>query len=192
MGKALELFWNRLRVDPLRVQYGFKYVKKCLEMNAVDTLLVCDSLFRNFATRRDYVNLCEETKKDGGKVLQFSTLHVTGQQLMQLTGVACLLHYPLDLENDVEFLSSTSVSNEVGPEFDVDERSIDDSEYYTTDSDDDGREDCESDTSEDDEILKQRLNDGLIEVRKKVSLSFLVHIGPIGHIYLLFIYRIKL
>merc|ERR1712146_361763 len=158
MGKALELFWNRLRVDPLRVQYGFKYVKKCLEMNAVDTLLVCDSLFRNFATRRDYVNLCEETKKNGGKVLQFSTLHVTGQQLMQLTGVACLLRYPLDLENDEELLSD--------PGFKDDEISIDDSDYYTTDSDDDdGRED--DDISEDDEILEERLKDGLSEVRKR-------------------------
>merc|ERR1711988_1763954 len=136
--KALEGFWHRLRGDPLRVQYGYKYVKRCSDMNAIDTLLICDSLFRNFGNRRDFVNLCEDVKKNGGKVLQFSSLHVTGQQLLQLTGVASLLRFPIDLENDEEFLSTyPEIADGNGDLSLVDESSSScNSSEYTTDSDD--------------------------------------------------------
>jgi protein pelota len=39
----------------------------------------------------------------GGNVLVFSSLHTTGEQLTQLTGIAAILHFGLpDLETEVE------------------------------------------------------------------------------------------
>lgn len=39
----------------------------------------------------------------GGRVLIFSSLHTSGEQLTQLTGIAALLHFPMpDLEEEVE------------------------------------------------------------------------------------------
>ena len=38
---------------------------------------------------------------NGGKTLVFSTLHSLGEELDQLTGIACILKYPLpDLDED--------------------------------------------------------------------------------------------
>jgi protein pelota len=45
----------------------------------------------------------EEVKKGGGEVLIFSSIHESGKQLDQLTGVAAILSFPLpDIESDDE------------------------------------------------------------------------------------------
>jgi protein pelota len=58
-------------------------------------------LFRNsnVSTRKKYVTLVESVREHGGKVYIFSSMHVSGQQLQQVSGVAAILRYPLpDLE----------------------------------------------------------------------------------------------
>ena len=67
---------------------GYKHIIKANESKAIDTLLVTDELFRSsdISTREQYVKLTESVKENGGTVSIFSTLHVTGEQLSQLSG----------------------------------------------------------------------------------------------------------
>ncbi|RKO85109.1 hypothetical protein BDK51DRAFT_7692, partial [Blyttiomyces helicus] len=55
----------------------------------------------NVTTRRSYIALVEQVRATGGMVFVFSSLHTSGEQLEQLTGVAAILHFPLpDLEEE--------------------------------------------------------------------------------------------
>ncbi|KAI8576982.1 hypothetical protein K450DRAFT_254524 [Umbelopsis ramanniana AG] len=102
---ALDKFYVMLNNDPDRAFYGFKHVAKANERGAIGTLMVTDALFRSadIATRRKYIELVEGVRASGGQVLVFSTLHVSGEQLNQLTGVAAILTFPLpDIEEEDE------------------------------------------------------------------------------------------
>jgi protein pelota len=45
----------------------------------------------------------EQVRESGGKVFIFSRMHVSGQQLKQVSGVAAILRYPLpDVEEEAE------------------------------------------------------------------------------------------
>ena len=103
-------------VDELRAYYGPKHVARAVEAGAVGTLLISDSLFRlfllkagligrsqNVGERRKWVGMVEEVKATGGEVLIFSSIHESGKQLDQLTGVAAILNFPLpEIESDEE------------------------------------------------------------------------------------------
>jgi len=55
------------------------------------------------ATRKRYVTLIETVKDSGGEVKIFSSLHVSGEQLSQLTGIAAILRFPMpELEDEVD------------------------------------------------------------------------------------------
>ena len=99
--QVLQKFMRMMDTDPLKAYYGYLHVSKADEQMAVDSLLVTDELFRNsdVATRKKYVALVESVREHGGKVYVFSSMHVSGQQLQQVSGVAAILRYPLpDLE----------------------------------------------------------------------------------------------
>ena len=71
----------------------------------MDTLLISDSLFRHedVPTRIKYVNLVEAVRENGGVVRVFSTMHVSGEKLESVSGVAALLRFPLpDLDSEEE------------------------------------------------------------------------------------------
>ena len=52
------------------------------------------------AQRQALAQLLEEVKAGGGEVVVFSGMHVSGQQLDKLTGLAAILRFPLpDLED---------------------------------------------------------------------------------------------
>jgi len=101
--RALDAFFDMLSTDPDRAYYGLKHVLFANEQRAIQTLLVTDELFRSsdLNTRRTYVRLVESVKESGGEVKIFSTLHVSGEQLNQLSGVAALLRFPLPEEQVV-------------------------------------------------------------------------------------------
>ncbi|PON45491.1 Translation release factor pelota [Parasponia andersonii] len=90
--------------DPDRACYGPKHVEVAHERMAVQTLLITDDLFRNadLAARRKYVNLVESVKDSGGSVHIFSSLHVSGEQLAQISGIAAILRFPLPDLEDIE------------------------------------------------------------------------------------------
>ncbi|KAJ9180421.1 hypothetical protein P3X46_008668 [Hevea brasiliensis] len=102
--RALQDFFNMLSNDPARACYGPKHVEVAHERMAVQTLLITDDLFRNadIPTRKKYVNLVSSVKDSGGTVHIFSSMHVSGEQLAQLTGIAAILRFPLPDLEDIE------------------------------------------------------------------------------------------
>lgn len=93
--------------DSSKAAYGYKHVCLALEQMAIDTLMVSDVLFRsrNIEQRKKYVRLVEKSKDQNVNVMIFSSMHVSGEQLGMLTGVAAILRYPIegiddDFEND--------------------------------------------------------------------------------------------
>jgi len=109
--KTLQQFYQILQTEPARAYYGIKHVEKAAEADAIETLLISDTLFRNqdVATRKRYVALVDKIKDSGGDVKLFSSLHVSGEQLDQLTGVAAILRYPMpELEDEEDSSSSSS------------------------------------------------------------------------------------
>lgn len=102
--QALKEFFSMLSSDPDRACYGPKHVEVAHERMAIQTLLITDELFRSsdIATRRKYVNLVSSVNDSGGTVYVFSSMHVSGEQLAQLTGVAAILRFPLPDLEDIE------------------------------------------------------------------------------------------
>uniref|UniRef100_A0A0G4HVR9 Protein pelota homolog n=1 Tax=Chromera velia CCMP2878 TaxID=1169474 RepID=A0A0G4HVR9_9ALVE len=95
--RALERFYSTLANAPDKACYGPKHVRFAVERGAVEILMLADGLFRSAKTRerRNYVDLAETCKNTGAEVLIFSDMHVSGEQLKQLSGIAALLKYPL-------------------------------------------------------------------------------------------------
>lgn len=102
--RALKDFFTMLSNDTARACYGPKHVEVAHERMAIQTLLITDGLFRNsdIATRQKYVKFVESVKDSGGTVHIFSSMHVSGEQLAQLTGVAAILRFPLPDLEDIE------------------------------------------------------------------------------------------
>jgi protein pelota len=88
-------------VDPEKAYYGYGHVYQADQELAVDTLLVTDDLFRSsdVLMRKKYVALVESVKQHGGTVFIFSSLHVSGKQLTQVSGVAAILRFALHLDS---------------------------------------------------------------------------------------------
>ncbi|GAA6007075.1 hypothetical protein JCM11491_001498 [Sporobolomyces phaffii] len=99
-GLMLDKFFKMLEDDPLRAWYSETHVLKAAERGAIGKLLISDELFRapSAQRRKVFVKLTEDVKSYGGEVLIFSSMHESGQQLNQLTGIAAILTYPLDIE----------------------------------------------------------------------------------------------
>ncbi|XP_050310451.1 protein pelota [Anthonomus grandis grandis] len=103
--KALEQFYTMLQCEPAKAFYGKKHVEKANEAQAIETLLISDKLFRceDIKLRKEYVNLVDSVKDSGGDVRIFSSMHVSGEQLEQLTGVAAILRFPMpEIDEDSE------------------------------------------------------------------------------------------
>jgi protein pelota len=112
---ALNRFMRLLDTHPDKAYYGFLHVQKANEELAIDTLLITDELFlsANVGTRKKYVKLVESVRERGGTVYVFSTMHVSGQQLQQVSGVAAILRYPLP---DLDELEDVAANHDVGGE----------------------------------------------------------------------------
>ena len=102
--EVLNKFMRMMDVDPDRAYYGYAHVKQAQEQQAIDSLLVTDELFRssNVKTRKEYVTLVEDVRACGGNVYVFSSMHISGQQLQQVSGVAAILRYPLPDLDELE------------------------------------------------------------------------------------------
>ncbi|OSX60300.1 hypothetical protein POSPLADRAFT_1148068 [Postia placenta MAD-698-R-SB12] len=99
-GIMLDRFFKMLGTDEMRAWYGPDHVALAVDRGAVGTLLISDELFRasDPELRKKYVSLVEDVRSRGGEVLIFSSMHESGQQLNQLSGIAAILTYPLDVE----------------------------------------------------------------------------------------------
>jgi protein pelota len=102
----LSKFMRMMDTNPDQAQYGYLHVFMANEQGAVDSLLVTDELFRSsdIATRKQYVNLVEQVRENGGKVYIFSSLHVSGTQLQKVSGVAAILRFPMPELADINMV----------------------------------------------------------------------------------------
>ncbi|EEB09105.1 translation release factor eRF1 family protein [Schizosaccharomyces japonicus yFS275] len=100
--RVLEKFYKTMDDDELRTVYGPKQVERAFELSAISQLLISDTLFRSLdiATRKHWVKMVENVKQAGGTVYKFSSLHESGKQLDQLSGIAAILSYPVEIEVD--------------------------------------------------------------------------------------------
>ncbi|KAJ7590994.1 eRF1 domain 1-domain-containing protein [Mycena floridula] len=99
-GVTLDKFFKMLGTDEMRAWYGPEHIALAADRGAIGTLLISDELFRasNPETRKKYVLLVEAVQNKGAEVVIFSSMHESGQQLNQLTGIAAILTFPLDVE----------------------------------------------------------------------------------------------
>jgi protein pelota len=100
-GIVLDKFFKMLGSDEMRAWYGPDHVSLAADRGAIGTLLISDQLFRSsdVKERRRFVDLVETVRGRGGtEVVMFSSMHETGQQLNQLSGIAAILDFPLDIE----------------------------------------------------------------------------------------------
>jgi len=116
----LNKFMRMMDSDPDKAYYGYSHVKSAADQCAIDSLLVTDQLFRASTpqVRRMYVDLVEDVRSNGGTVFVFSALHVSGQQLGQVSGVAAILRYPLpdldelELEYEAAMMGETEIDKD--------------------------------------------------------------------------------
>ncbi|KAF8517804.1 eRF1 domain 1-domain-containing protein [Gautieria morchelliformis] len=99
-GIMLDKFFKTLGSDEDRAWYGPDHVELAASRGAIGTLLISDELFRasDPVQRKRFIVLVEGVREKGAEVLIFSSMHESGQQLNQLTGIAAILTFPLDIE----------------------------------------------------------------------------------------------
>ncbi|EJS41923.1 dom34p [Saccharomyces arboricola H-6] len=100
---VMDEFLLHLNKDDNKAWYGEKEVTKAADYGAIDYLLLTDKVVHSddIAQREKYLKLMKSVQDNGGKALVFSTFHSLGEELEQLTGIACILKYPLpDLDED--------------------------------------------------------------------------------------------
>eukprot|EP01012_Entosiphon_sulcatum_P046329 TRINITY_DN6219_c0_g1_i1.p1 TRINITY_DN6219_c0_g1~~TRINITY_DN6219_c0_g1_i1.p1 ORF type:complete len:421 (+),score=98.76 TRINITY_DN6219_c0_g1_i1:99-1361(+) len=103
--KALDDFFEILANTPERAVYGPDYCLKAADRDAIETLLISDALFRSqdLSVRRRYVALVEKVRETNGEVKIFSSMHITGEQLGQVSGIAAILRFPCpEIDDEIE------------------------------------------------------------------------------------------
>ncbi|CAR30871.1 hypothetical protein ZYGR_0P01730 [Zygosaccharomyces rouxii] len=101
----IDQFLQHLNDDDFKAWYGEAEVTKAVDLGAVNTLLITDTLMRSddIDQRKKSLDLAQQVERLGGKVAVFSALHNSGEELNRLTGIACILNYPIpDLDEDLE------------------------------------------------------------------------------------------
>ncbi|KAK5782312.1 ribosome dissociation factor DOM34 PWA37_005315 [Arxiozyma heterogenica] len=103
---VMDSFMKHLNEDDYKAWYGEQEVFKAAELGAIDELLITDLLARSpdLCQRKKYMDLMKSIESLGGKVIIFSTLHISGEELDRLTGIACILKYPIpELDEDLDY-----------------------------------------------------------------------------------------
>lgn len=102
----MDSFMKHLNEDDYKAWYGEQEVFKAAELGAIDELLISDLLARSpdLSQRKKYMDLMKSIESLGGRVIIFSTLHISGEELDRLTGIACILKYPIpELDEDLDY-----------------------------------------------------------------------------------------
>ena len=88
--KAVQEFFNEFRENPNKVTYGETQTLKALEMNAVGTLLLSESM------PEDKIFELEERAQKGGAIVKIISIETReGIQLKELGGIAAILRYEI-------------------------------------------------------------------------------------------------
>eukprot|EP00921_Rhytidocystis_pertsovi_P019505 GHVQ01030939.1.p1 GENE.GHVQ01030939.1~~GHVQ01030939.1.p1 ORF type:complete len:435 (+),score=49.47 GHVQ01030939.1:107-1411(+) len=125
--QAMDVFYKLLQRDPDRACYGPRQVAYAVEQCAVQTLLVTDELFRssNVSTRKRYVQLAQTVKLSGAVVHVISDMHVAGEQLSQLSGIAAILRFPIPEIDGLDEMESTAKQYEDEEKEEEEEEAVD-------------------------------------------------------------------
>lgn len=102
---VMDDFLKHLNEDDFKSWYGEQEVRKAADLGAIQVLLITDTLLRsdNVNERRRFLTLVDDVEATGGQALVFSSFHSSGEELDKLTGVACILKYPLpELDEEEE------------------------------------------------------------------------------------------
>ena len=81
--RALETFYKMLKNEPAKAFYGPKHIAATIEAEAVETLLICDKLFRGrgVAERRKYVDMVDRVREVGrGRPLLLTLDYRSGER----------------------------------------------------------------------------------------------------------------
>ena len=108
-------FMDHLNKDDFKAWYGLKEIQKANDIDAIDTLMISDSLLRSdyVEERQLYTELTKAVERTGGNVTVFSSMNQTGEELNRLTGIACILKYPIyDLDESENESSDNSTDEE--------------------------------------------------------------------------------
>ena len=101
----LQKFMRMMDTNPDKAYYGYNHVVSASNQLAIDSLLVTDELFRcssSIQIRKQYIDLVDDVRANGGTVYIFSSMHISGQQLQLVSGVAAILRYPLPDLDELE------------------------------------------------------------------------------------------
>ena len=93
--RAIEEGLRRISIDGA-VTYGLRQVANAAEQGAVETLVIEASLLRTEEGESEWVAVADEVEGSGGRVIQASTDHDSGQQLHGMGGAIAILRWKLD------------------------------------------------------------------------------------------------
>ena len=127
---SIEEFFLVLSKEPNRAVYSLKDVETSAKQQAISALFISDSTLRKhkIVDREKIIQIMKSVKENGGTVSTLSSLHIAGERLNQLSGIAALLRFPIyDLQEN-EFSSESEdevvlieLANETGNEDIADE-----------------------------------------------------------------------
>lgn len=98
--RALDSFHKMNKNDAERTTYGPAHVQRASDQCAARHLLLSDSLFRStdVSERKKYAAMVANVKENGGEVTIFASGSDPDRELLKLSGIAAILHFPLSEE----------------------------------------------------------------------------------------------
>ena len=93
--RAIEEGLRRISTEGA-VTYGFGPVSSAAGQGAVDTLVIDAGLLRSEEGTTEWAKIAGEVEGSGGKVIQASSDHDAGQQLLGMGGAMALLRWKLE------------------------------------------------------------------------------------------------
>ena len=95
--RAIEEALRRVSVNGA-VTYGMAPISEAASQGAVESLIIDASLLRDEdeTSREKWESICSEIKSSRGAIIQASTDHDAGQQLLGMGGAIALLRWKLD------------------------------------------------------------------------------------------------
>ena len=100
---AIEEFFLVLSKEPNRAVYSLKDVETSAKQQAISELFISDATLRKhrIVERQKIIEIMKSVRENGGNVNTLSSLHVAGERLNQLSGIAALLRFPVyDLQDN--------------------------------------------------------------------------------------------
>ena len=101
--QALEEFYKMFSANANKAVYGKKEVDFAISKGAIGKFMICDSLLRckDFTKRAEYSAMYNKSLRQCGKdnLLVLSENHYSGQKLKEITGVAAILKFEIDLDS---------------------------------------------------------------------------------------------